>query len=777
MNHAGKSQQQQALAHVRQDADGQWHEHFVDEHAQGVSSLAEEFAQPFGGSEWARLAGLWHDLGKYRPAFQRYIKTVSGYDPDAHIEGKAGRVRHSTAGALLACEHFGTAGRVLAYLVAGHHAGLADWHSGLKERLSGQDAAQELADAKAACGRPERLAKPDFDAKAGLKDIPGLQDKDEVTKQQKNPIFFALWLRMLFSCLVDADFLDTERFMDGGKADARGNYPDLGRLLAALDTHLGKKIAGAPPTLVNRRRADVLRQCREKAQDKPGLFSLTVPTGGGKTLSSLAFALEHAKAHGKRRVIYAIPYTSIIEQTTDTFRDVFKGIAPDPVIEHHSQAESDESAENLKSRLACENWDAPIVVTTNVQLFESLFAARTSRCRKLHNLVDSVIVLDEAQMLPPEFLQPILDALNLLAKRYGATIVLCTATQPALASRQYFDATKNLRGLDGVREIVDEPDALYADLKRVEVRLPPDWQAPAAWPDLAEEISRHDTVLCIVNRRNDARELHHLMSKGTVHLSALMCGAHRADVIRRIRSRLEAKRKGEDKDPLRVVSTQLVEAGVDLDFPVVYRALAGLDSIAQAAGRCNREGRLQRGEVVVFVPPKPAPPGLLRKGADACRSVLHGINGDPLERGLFGCYFEQLYHAVDLDAKQICRELQVDGRELAVSFRTAADKFRLIEDAADAQIFVRYRGMNGEDDGVDGLFGKLEKDGPERWLMRKLQRFAVSVRQRDIERLLKQHDVREVCPGAYVQVSNALYHTELGLLLDDTNPKPENLIG
>ena len=653
---------------------------------------------------------------------------------------------------MLACERFGAAGRVLAYLIAGHHAGLYDWFGGLDVRLDSVDSRDELNEALAENPPADILDHGTFTP--DLRAIPGGKDG------------FALWVRMLFSCLVDADFLDTETYMDLGKSAQRGNWPDVQNLLEQFDSFMTDKTASADPTPVNQLRADILRQCREKAFDAPGLFSLTVPTGGGKTLSSMAFALEHAKRYNKRRIIYVIPYTSIIEQTAD----ILRGIFGDAVIEHHSNAEADPDKENSKSRLACENWDAPIVVTTNVQFFESLFAARTSRCRKLHNIVDSVVVLDEAQLLPAEFLQPILDVLNLLTQHYGVSVVLSTATQPALATREYFDAKNNMRGLKNVREIMDDPDALYAKLERVKVRLPADWNTPISWGVLAGEIRQHNRVLTIVNRRNDARELWDLMPEGTLHLSALMCGEHRSQVIGDIKARLQAGTS------TRVVSTQLVEAGVDVDFPVVYRALAGLDSIAQAAGRCNREGRLEKGEVVVFVPPKPAPPGLLRKGEDACRSVLHGHTGQPLERSLFAKYFERLYHACDLDAQGIVELLKVDGQTLATNFRTAANKFRLIQDEDSAPIIVRYRGMDGNDSKVDTLLNTLKKDGPKRWLMRQLQRYTVTVHSREITKLLSQGDIGEAIPGLYVQISDWLYHPNLGLNPDGAPQRLTNCI-
>ena len=732
--------------------------HRLDCHLREVARLAANHAAGFGGQEWARLAGLWHDLGKYRPGFQRYLRAATGTAAEnAHIEGGAGRVSHSTAGALLACERFGAAGRVLAYLIASHHAGLYDWNSdasSLEARLSSEASRTELAEALAAAP-PDILDHGDF--VANLRAIPG------------GSAGFALWLRMLFSALVDADFLDTEAFMDEGKAAARGGWPELGALRAAFDAHMASLGASAPDTPVNRLRARILAQCRAKAAEKPGHFSLTVPTGGGKTLASMAFALDHALTHGQRRVIYVIPYTSIIEQTAD----VFRGIFGEAVVEHHSNAESDPSRESLRSRLACENWDAPIVVTTSVQFFESVFATRTSRCRKLHQIVNSVVVLDEAQLLPPEFLKPILGALNLLTRHYGVTVVLSTATQPALARQDYFDPQKTIAGLDEVRELmqggphVETPDELYRDLKRVNVRLPADWQRRATWEEVAAELAAHDSVLAIVNTRRHAAALHALLPKGALHLSALMCGAHRADVIATIKARLAAG------TPTRVVSTQLVEAGVDLDFPVVYRALTGLDSIAQAAGRCNREGRLPGlGEVVVFVPPDAAPPGLLAKGEGACRSVLHGYAGDPLDRALFERYFRQLYYQCNLDQHGIEKLLTVDGKTLAVNFRSAADRFRLIDDADQVSVIVLYRGPEGQDATVDQRLAELRKGGAERWLLRALQRYTVSIHQRDAQRLLAQGDIAELLPGLFVQVSDVAYDATLGLRIDPATPLP-----
>ncbi|MEP6878187.1 MAG: CRISPR-associated helicase Cas3' [Nitrosospira sp.] len=742
-NQVKRSNNLMLLAHVRKDDDGVWQRHSLEEHLREVSLLAGEFAQLFGSEEWAALAGLWHDLGKYREAFQRYIKSASGYDAEAHLEGAKGRVDHSTAGAIHAIAELGVHGRILAYLIAGHHAGLPDWYT---SESAGAALSTRLQQAHLLT---ETLSQPI------LPDI--LRQNKPACAIPGGREGFALWVRMLFSCLTDADFLDTERFMDEHKTAERGGLPQLSDLRVLFGRHMTEKSGGAAQTSVNSVRAEVLRQCHERASDDAGLFSLTVPTGGGKTLSSMAFALDHAIKHGKRRIIYVIPYTSIIEQTAKIFRDIFG----DAVIEHHSNFDPDE--ETVQSRLAAENWDAPVIVTTNVQFFESLFAARTSRCRKLHNIVNSVVVLDEAQLLSPEFLQPILNVINLLTnKHYGVTFVFSTATQPALNSRRGFGW--HFKGLEGVREIMPDCDALYHDLERVTVRLPDDFNQPNTWEDVAQALQLHESVLCIVNSRADCRELHRLMPKGTIHLSALMCGAHRSYVI------AEIKRKLKDGEPVRVISTQLVEAGVDVDFPVVYRAMAGLDSIHQAAGRCNREGRLERGKVYVFVPPKPAPAGLLLKAEQAALSVLFDYKGDPLARTLLQPYFEKFYAQTDLDEQRIGELLKV-GDEFEVQFRSAAAKFNLVDESGYQPVFVSY----GEE--CAGLLGRLEKDGPKRLPMRKLQRYSVSLPQHQFERMRDRQDVRELWPGMFALSSDALYHAELGVLLNDDNPDPASLCG
>lgn len=744
------------IARTHQDGTPQ----LLIDHLKGVAQKAGQFAEGFSSSDWAAFAGLWHDLGKYRPGFQRYIRDCA----DAHCETDitSRDKTHSAAGALWALRTFSKnhAGRIFAYLIASHHAGLYDWED-LNSRMASEDAKRELAEAL------EHAPQALFDVGGfvpDLKIVPG------------GSAGFHLWLRLLFSSLVDADFLDTEIFMSEHKAANRNGFPTLEQLKFGFDQYMAKLTEKAPPTAVNLLRADILSQCRIKAALPKGVFSLTVPTGGGKTLSSMAFALDHAVTHGQRRVIYTIPYTSIIEQTADVFRRIF---GEDSFIEHHSNAEADPSREDHRTRLACENWDAPLVVTTNVQLFESLFAARTSRCRKLHNLVGSIIVLDEAQLLPPEFLQPIVDVLKLLTIHYDVTLVLCTATQPALSSRTSFDPKRGFRGFENVTEIIDNPDALYASLQRVKVCLPSDLNTPRDWDGVAADIAQRDSVLAIVNTKKSVQELWQRLPKGAVHLSSLMCGQHRSDIIQHIRTRLEGKRVGLDHAPLRVVSTQLIEAGVDVDFPVVYRALAGLDSIAQAAGRCNREGRLTAGEVHVFVPPINPPKGLLRKGADCCKKVWYGNESDPLALPLYVQYFQQFYASCDLDEKRIADDLKTSGAgefALALKLASVSKKFKLIDDKDTAVIIVKYRGQDGQDEAIEKLLGILKNKGPERWLMRKLQRYSVTLYERDVLRMVAQSDVTELFPGLYVQVSDTLYHSIFGVNVDGLPGDPAQMV-
>lgn len=514
--------------------------------------------------------------------------------------------------------------------------------------------------------------------------------------------------------------------------------------MAALASH-------APLTDVNALRQGILTACRAAATQPRGLFSLTVPTGGGKTLSGLAFALDHAVHHGQARIIYVLPYTSIIEQTAKTLSDIF---GKENVIEHHSNLDPD--TETQRSRLASENWDAPVIVTTNVQFFESLYAAKSSRCRKLHNIVNSVVILDEAQLLPPTLLSPCVDVLNSLTRYYGVTLLLSTATQPVLP------------GLDTSREIIHSPEDLYKKMVRTEIHFPDNLQTPTDWDTLALRLQEHPQVLCVVNTRRDCHDLFSLMPEGTIHLSALMCGAHRSEVITEIKQLLSAAK------PIRVVSTQLVEAGVDIDFPVVYRALAGFDSITQAAGRCNREGMLNAtgglGHVYIFVPPKPAPPGLLLKGENTMRELWSLAGFDPQSPGAFVRYFDLFYSKVNDTGGRFRDWLVKDvNPDMAIQFRTAAANFILIDDQAQRPVFVRFKGS-------DSLLTQLRVVGPKSDIMRKLQRFTVNLPARTAERLRGNGLLEEIWPGFLGQNMPSSYDKKTGLDVFRDTPPVEDLI-
>jgi len=711
----------------------EWHR--LEEHLIGTAKLAAQFASEFGCGEWGDLAGLWHDLGKYSEDFQKMLLASA----DAHIETKPGRVDHSTAGAIHATEKFRMPGRIFGYLIAGHHAGLPDWQTDTAGRKS----------------LVQRVQNIDLLNKLPFSDIPhhiieqALPKQKFITKEGH-----ALWIRMLYSCLVDADFLDTEAFFEPEKTKTRKGYPSLVELLPLFESYMADKQAKVDDTSVNKERASILQQCIARSAHKPAIFTLTVPTGGGKTLSSMAFALYHAvkSDYKKRRIIYVIPYTSIIEQTAEQFGDIFK----DAVVEHHSNVNvSDESSETARSRLACENWDAPIIITTSVQFFDSLFSNRSSRCRKLHNIVNSVVVLDEVQLLPSEYLNPILHTMKELHQNYNVTFVLSTATQPAFTPHKSVDY--RFEGLSETVELVDNPMQLHKAFKRVHVHVPDDLVTPRTWEDLASELTKHASVLCVVNRRDDCRTLYEMLpQKGdnAFHLSALMCGEHRSTVIKQIKQRLK------DKLPARVISTQLVEAGVDLDFPVVYRAIAGLDSIAQAAGRCNREGLLEEGSVVVFAPPSKIPAGYLRQAGEIGRRLLAEKREDTLSPERFDQFFRELYwlQGDGLDKFKILTDLETN-MELRFSFFSAAQNFKMIDDKQYASVVVCY------DEGVR-LIETLKKMGPERWLLRKLQRYIVNLPRYVHSKLYKQGAIIEAHPGIFIQVYGAMYHPELGFCPD-----------
>ena len=722
----------------------------LDDHSANVARFAEGFASAFLSGSDAALLGNCHDLGKARKSFQSYLRRCNGIEDN---EPDYGDHSHSGAGACWLAQQAGSIGKALAYCVAGHHAGLPDWSGG--ETPCGALSVRLKEDASV-------LSEPD------VRTWMGNCANDWLRGPPKPPFPFsrddsslAFWIRMMYSCLVDADFLDTESFMAPERSSIRSFGQPLDALAPVFFSCLDEKQGKAPNTEVNRIRAEIRAACEQAADAAPGLFSLTVPTGGGKTLSGTAFAFRHALRNGMKRIIYVIPYTSIIEQTADILRDI---LGSDNVLEHHSNFDPDK--ETKQSRLASENWDAPVIVTTAVQFFESLYACKSSRCRKLHNIAESVVVLDEVQLLPTNLLLPCSEAIRQLVSRYRTTIVLSTATQ------------LNLPGIDpaAVREMIPPSLDLYRRLKRTAIEFPLDRNARRTWDEIAAELSGFDQVLCVVNTRKDCRELFDRMPKGTVHLSALMCGEHRSRVIREIKDRLAAGTR------IRVVSTQLVEAGVDIDFPVVYRAFTGLSSIAQSAGRCNREGRRASGRVVVFMPPKPSPPGELLQGEYALGDLLQRPGGvDPDDANAFPDYFRSLHARVhDLgSAFEALLGVPVPAgfrngpthraQPLQYQFREAAAAFQMIPDAS-VSILVRYGGN-------EQLLDELRVAGPHRTLMRRLQRFAVGVPRGALASLLDRGFVEEIHPGIFVQTAPSLYSETTGfdLFRDGFTPE-ENML-
>jgi len=736
------------IAHVRKKDDGTWASpQSLINHLEGTAKIAQDNAAKFSSDTWGKILGLAHDIGKGRESWQKYLgdKSGYGYNEDAHLEGKPGKMPHAIHGAKISEEIFGKGlGRTLAYCIAGHHAGLPDWSS------SGGAGAASLE------YQVNQIKDLDNIDQAFV-DILRSVSPPLPPWQFKSGLDMSLWIRMLYSSLVDADFLDTEYYMDQNKFEQRSEFCSIAELLGKFNHYIDRLEQDAKDTEVNRIRTKIRNKCVQMAGEKQGIYSLSVPTGGGKTLSTLAFALEHTLKHNLDRIIYVIPYTSIIEQNADVFR---AAVGADQVVEHHSSIDIDEITS--KARLAAENWDAPIIVTTSVQFFESLFAAKPSCCRKLHNIARSVVILDEAQLLPADFLEPILETMQLLTEHYRVSFVISTATQPAFEERQGFKGFKDIHEIIGSDE---EVRILYKSLQRNTVEFPTDIKTPSRWEEIAAELSEFEQVLCIVSDRKSCRELHRLMPEGTFHLSALMCGQHRSETIDKIKAKLK------NNEPVRVISTQLVEAGVDLDFPVVYRALAGLDSIVQAAGRCNREGNLSIGKVVVFIPPRRAPIGILRKAAETTVGIV-STYADPLAYGVFERYFSELYwKANTLDKNEMLHLLDPrrnDPQECSIYFRSAAAKFKLIDDSKIKTIFVRY-GKGDE------LIDLLKTKGPDRWILRQLQRYTVNIYKDSFALMLNRGALEEVYPDIYALVSSSEYADNIGLKID-VEFEPENYI-
>lgn len=623
--------------------------------------MAERFANELDIHHVAYVTGLLHDLGKCHPDFQAYLE-----NPKMKREVRD----HSSAGAVYAYEQLPLLGQFVAWMVAGHHSGLADRRK-LGDRLEDKaecphvQKAIELAEKKL----PEVFQE--------LHKLPSeLPPRWEHLLRE--PHAMEVWMRMLFSCLVDADYLDTEAHFSPEQTDWRASWQtSLDPLWERFERHQQQFQQHALDTPLNRARSDVYQSCLRASEGATGIFQLNVPTGMGKTLSGMGFALKHAIGSQKKRVIVVVPYSSILDQNAKVYQNIF---GEEVVLEHHSAMEMlDDKEQENRRKLATENWDAPIVVTTTVQFFESLFARRTSKLRKLHHIANSVVILDEVQMLPLELLEPIFSVMRELTLHYNVTFLLSTATPLALD----LTISKSKATLPSVTQVVPDAGRLFEEFRRVTFDLS-SLEESWTWERTAEQMREHEQVMVIVNRRKDAGELFSLLADEphAYHLSASMCPAHRKKVLQELSERLRGGL------PVWLVATQVVEAGVDLDFPVVMRASGPLDRIVQAAGRCNREGRLERGTMIVF---RPEDGGLPRSNYQKMTATAENfLQRDPeclYRLETFENYFRRVYTNVETDARKVEEIRQSDEHHL--NFEEIDKRFRMI-DTDTATVLVPY---------------------------------------------------------------------------------------
>ena len=708
-----------------------------DEHSLEVAERAERFTQEIGMSGWGRFLGGLHDKGKEKYDFQTYIRMMNEMPTKTNTYHDK---THAYVGALLARKLFPAGYPFVAYALAGHHAGMPDYLS------------------------LEELLKKPLPTEVSLDNLPEYPELPVALlgSMRGNPYMLNHLLRMLYSCLVDADYLDTECFMLQKQARLRGNQTRLSELLLRLEVHLKLLAEQSLDTPVNRIRKQVQDACRQSAERPVGVYSLTVPTGGGKTLASMLWALLHAVKHGKKRIILSIPYTSIITQTAAVLRQIF---GEGNVLEHHSnlqlgEQEVDEDSA-LRKKLATENWDFPIIVTTNVQLLESMYASHPAACRKLHNLANSVVLFDEAQTLPGERLQPIVDALKTYQQLFGVSLLFTTASQPTLEGVREGHA-ETLLGFDRIEEIIPASWNLHEQLKRVRLHFRED---AMDYESIAFELMQQHRVLCIVNTRKDAVEIFSRLSdseEGALHfhLSRMMCAEHLDKNLQEIKEAL----KRDESTSIRVVSTQLVEAGVDIDFPVVYRQEAGLDSVLQAAGRCNREGKLSKyGWTEVFrIKGRNVPLGTLNFANQARLNMSEPA--DWFAPKAMTDYFTHFYQLIPtFDRQEEVKGLKWNIKQSLYSpqklmFDTADQAFRLI-DSKGYSVVVNYgESLN--------LIRRLESGELDATLFRKLNRYTVQLTERDFKEFLST-GMLEAVNGLYLLKDSAQYDDKVGLKGDN----------
>lgn len=801
----------------------------LEAHLQGVASLAAEFAGKFGLTTHGELLGLLHDFGKYSAAFQAYIQSATGLlnqDEDEEFvdaSGLKGKIDHSTSGAQFLWQELANkgelacvAGQILALCIASHHSGLIDClalmpgkpaedlftrrmnkldsSTNLQEVL-GKANKDFLAHAHALLLRPEIISafqdwiQKLFDKTPG--DTPGEKARSPVYHQQ-----IGLLVRSLFSCLIDADRIDTADFEHPGRARkrSRGNYEPWETLIARLEAHL----ADFTPTWpIDTLRQDISRHCLEAAARKTGIYTLTVPTGGGKTLASLRFALHHAKEHKLDRIIYVIPFTSIIDQNAEIVRRILEpeGIeAGSVVLEHHSNLTPEE--QSWRGKILSENWDAPVVYTTTVQILETLFGAGTRGARRMHQIANAVLIFDEIQSLPVNCVHLFNNAMNYLADFCGSTVVLCTATQPLL---DQVDANKGAIRVSAGNELMPDVKQLFDDLKRVEVvncRKPGGWSQDEIAALAFEQVAASGSCLVIVNTKKAAQAIYRLCREDSTakafHLSTNMCPAHRKSILSEVRTRLDQVPSA----PTLCISTQLIEAGVDIDFGAVIRFTAGLDSIAQAAGRCNRNGRTKQGLVHVLNP-RPEDENLaklpdIQVGREKAERVLNDFDANPEKYGnnrigpeAMAWYYKNYFFAranemgypVSVGHDDTLLNLlssntlaledykrtkhQAPAIYLRQAFMTAAKAFKAI-DAPTRGVIVPY-GDEGKQL-INDLCAAYLPD-KEFELLRRAQQFSVNVFPNVLERLSKTLVVREVQEGTGILylTDSRYYSPEFGL--------------
>ena len=718
------------IAHLKQNEDKTWTIQTIESHCEATAELAMRFAGKYGCAEIGYELGKMHDKGKETISFQEYIRNVSGLETakDAPLQAP-----HAAIGAKVALVAYPAYKHLIALPILDHHAGLRDSEEADKI-LKEQVIPREVSPVK----KNERLTIPH-------------SWKGKVEPYEANHL-----TRMNASCLVDADRLDTERFMDPEQARLRTKPESLRNLAPSLERYLSQLARNAADTEVNRIRAEIQKECVSHAMDQPGFFSLSVPTGGGKTLASLAWAMGHALAYGKERIIIAIPYTSIVTQTAERLKLIF---GENNVLEHHSSFDAlGMSREDLDIyELATENWDYPIIVTTNVQLFESMYSNRPSKFRKIHNICNSVVILDEAQSLPIEFLQPILEALKTYQHLFLVSVLFTTASIPVLDANVLRNGVELLKGLPRIQELVPQSMDLSNRLKRVELHYD---SSISTYDEIAERIGKYRQVLCIVNTRKNAKEVFNRVPDAIekVHLSRMMCPEHIKRAIEQIRKDLQ------EDHPVIVVSTQLIEAGVDIDFPVVFRERAGLDSIIQAAGRCNREGTQVKGDTYVFSF-ETIPKGFMA-WADSARKAL-GDNRDWFSPETIRDYFVQLYTRVPtFDKEDIHSLLAATISEM--HFETAGERFKLIKDDS-VNVIMPYPGY-------ESLVNQIRRNGVSYKNLKEISQYSVGGRKRDFEKLRDKGLVEAIVDDMYMLVDCNRYNNSTGLILDDFWPEEPLMI-